>query len=183
MEKDLQKMVNEDIIYCREYWSLYSHDKEKMEKIFNKILFRYMGVIQNFSQDMKVISNSENSAKIAESYRTNMELLIKRLEVFKENGYSNEGLKDYYINKDVKQSEKKEFLDFSETRIAIGMQENLTSREKEEIISKIDEMEEICAMVETKKRRWDLLRPYVIWVSGKDVKTAMKLLPLFLRID
>ncbi len=59
----------------------------------------------------------------------------------------------------------------------------LSSTEKEEIIQKLEEIEEICNLPITRKRQWDKLRQYVVWLSGKDVKVAMKLLPLFLKIQ
>ena len=35
----------------------------------------------------------------------------------------------------------------------------------------------------TKKEKWEELRKHLVWLSGKDVTVAMKLLPLFFRIN
>ena len=34
-----------------------------------------------------------------------------------------------------------------------------------------------------KKERWEMLREHLVWLSGKDVAVAMKILPLFFRIN
>ena len=67
-------------------------------------------------------------------------------------------------------------------RLSIGMMEEISSIEKEEVIEKLGEIEEICSLPLTRKRKWDKLRQYIVWISGKDVKIALKVLPLFLKI-
>ena len=72
--------------------------------------------------------------------------------------------------------------DFTSVRISLGMA-NLPAREKEEIMMKLDEMEEICAQVVPRSKKWESLREYLIWVSGKEADVAMEILPLFFRIN
>ena len=59
----------------------------------------------------------------------------------------------------------------------------MPAREKEEIMMKLDEMEEICAQVVPRSKKWESLREYLIWVSGKEADVAMEILPLFFRIN
>ena len=73
-------------------------------------------------------------------------------------------------------------MDFTAVRLSIGMMEEISSIEKEEVIVKLGEIEEICSLPLTRKRKWDKLRQYIVWISGKDVKIALKVLPLFLKI-
>ena len=35
----------------------------------------------------------------------------------------------------------------------------------------------------TVKEKWEEMRKHLVWLSGKDVAVAMKLLPLFFRIN
>lgn len=104
------------------------------------------------------------------------------MQAFKENGYKNEGLQEYHLKKE-RQGMPQFNLNFSEIRIAIGMIEEISSFEKEDIMKKLGEMEEICAQPISKAKKWDMLRGYVVWVSGKEAAVAMKILPLFLNID
>ena len=131
-------------------------------------------------EDLCVIQNREDSADMAAVYRKNISRLMERMEAFRENGYSNEGLMEYYIRKE--QKEINFFADFTTVRIALGM-EQIPLLEKEEIMEKLDEMEEICAQVVPRSKKWESLREYLIWLSGKDVNIAMQILPLFFRIN
>ena len=72
--------------------------------------------------------------------------------------------------------------DFTSVRLDLGLME-ISRSEREDIIRHLDEMEEICSQVMTKKEKWEALREHLVWLSGKDVAVAMKLLPLFFRIN
>ena len=73
--------------------------------------------------------------------------------------------------------------DFTTVRLDIGMMECLSRSEREDIMGHLDAMENICARVMTKKEKWEALRAHLVWLSGKDVTVAMKLGPLFFRIN
>ena len=178
---DLQTMIDKDILYCEEVWKKSSYDKEKMEKLFRSLLHRYGKKIQGFDREMLVISSYENSSKMAENYRENVKKLWKRLEDFRDNGYQNEGLEEFYIR-----AEKDEIsfrVDFSQVRIEIGMMEALSPLEKEEIMVHLSQMEDICARPLPRSKRWEMLRGHMFWLSGKDVAVVMKILVLFLKIN
>ena len=68
-------------------------------------------------------------------------------------------------------------------RLEIGMMQGLSLAEREDIMVHLDAMEPICAQVTPKKERWEMLREHLVWLSGKDVTVAMKILPLFFRIN
>ena len=179
-EKNLKQMIEEDLLHCQTVWEAYSHDKEKMGELFRLLLLHYEGEIDGFDEDLCVIQNREDSADMAAVYRKNISRLMERMEAFRENGYSNEGLMEYYIRKE--QKEINFFADFTTVRIALGM-EQIPLLEKEEIMEKLDEMEEICAQVVPRSKKWESLREYLIWLSEKDVNIAMQILPLFFRIN
>ena len=94
---------------------------------------------------------------------------------------SNEGLIEYSI---AKEREELNFnADFTTVRLEIGMMQGLSLAEREDIMVHLDAMETICAQVTPKKERWEMLREHLVWLSGKDVTVAMKILPLFFRIN
>jgi len=106
--------------------------------------------------------------------------MVERLKGFRENGYSNEGLMEYYMLRDRQELDYE--ADFTSVRLDLGLME-ISRGEREDIIRHLDEMEEICSQVMTKKEKWEALREHLVWLSGKDVAVAMKLLPLFFRIN
>ena len=181
-DENLIKQVTEDIDYCKSMWSDYSHDGEKMAELFNKMLFKYMDIIDGIDEGLKVISSYEEGNRMAEVYRINVGLIIKRLEDFKINGCDNERLKDYYAKESIKNLNVNPSMDFNQARIYISEADFITTKEREEISDKIDEIESICIALLTPKEKWEKLRPYVLWVSGKRLEVAMRILPLFLKV-
>ena len=106
--------------------------------------------------------------------------MMERLKGFRGNGYSNEGLMEYYIARD--RQELNFEADFITVRLELGLME-LSLGDREDVMRHLDEMEEICSRVMTKREKWESLREHLVWLSGKDVTVAMKLLPLFFRIN
>ena len=125
----MRMLIEEDLRHSQEIWESYSHDKEKLGELFQLLLQHYDGEIDGFDEDLWVIQDREDCADMAEVYRKNIRHLMERLEAFRDNGYSNEGLMEYYIRKEQKDIDYS--ADFTSVRISLGMA-NLPAREKEE---------------------------------------------------
>ncbi len=179
-KQELRKMIEEDFRYCEEIWGSYSHDKEKLGEMFTRLLTHYEGKIDGFDQDLAVIQNREPSADSAQVYRRNILLLLERMRGFLDNGCSNEDLAAYYIRKEQKPVDMN--AGFTSVRLSLGMRQ-MPEVEKQEIMEKLNEMEAICAKAVPRGKKWDLLRSYLVWLSGKDVETVMEILPLFFKIN
>lgn len=180
-ERDIQTVVDEDIAHAEAVWDASSYDGEVMEGLFYRLMERYGDQIDGFTKGLRVIQSDEDTADRAKAYRENVKVMMERLKGFRENGYSNEGLMEYYMIRD--RQELNFEADFFTVRMDIGMMECISQGEREDIMRHLDEMEHICAQVMTKREKWEELRSYLIWLSGKDVTVAMKLLPLFFRIN
>ena len=179
-EKDIRTMVDEDIAHGEAVWEASSYDSDAMEGLFYRLMDHYNDQIEGFVKGLNVIQSDEDTADLAEIYRENVKVMMERLKGFRENGYSNEGLMEYYMAKDHQELDFE--ADFTTVRLDLGMMA-LPRAEKEDIMRHLDEMESICAQVMTKKEKWEGLRGHLVWLSGKDVTVAMKLLPLFFRIN
>ena len=180
-EKDICMMVDEDIALGEAVWAASSYDSEAMGELFYHLMERYKDEIEDFVKGLKVIQSDEDTADMAEIYRGNIRVMMERLKGFRENGYTNEGLMEYYINRDRQELDFE--ADFFAVRMELGMMEGLSLGEREEIMEHMDAMERVCARVMTQKEKWEGLREHLVWLSGKDVTVAMKLLPLFFRIN
>ena len=180
-EKDIKQMVDKDILYYDDIKEEFSHDRDKMCKLFNDILFRYINLIDGIDDGLIVISAYEENVQMTNIYRENVEKLVSRLKVFKDNNYTNDGLMEFYFNADkcpVVSSDE-----FLHLRADIGFMSDISESEKEEIQKKIGEIEKICSETATRTQRWNALRPYVVWISGKSVRIALKVLPIFLKLN
>ena len=180
-EKDIRTMIDEDIANGERVWEASSYDSEAMASLFSLLLERYAEKIEGFTKGLKVLQPYEDIADAAENYRENVRTLLERLKGFRENHYSNEGLLEYYIARE--HEELKLDADFTTVRLEIGVMNGLSRCEREDIMAHLDAMERICAQVTPKKERWEMLREHLVWLSGKDVTVAMKVLPLFFRIN
>ncbi len=180
-KKAFCKKLDEDIDRCLKTWEASSYDAEKMSVLFRYLVNTYKDEINGFCDGLTVLQPYEKTALQAEAYRENVKKLMERLEGFRQNGYKNEGLLEYYLKKE--QNEIVMDVDFTQLRLEFGFMEGLSKHEKDEIIEKLGEMEEICSRVLLKRQKWELLRKYFIWLSGKDVDIALKILPVFFKIN
>lgn len=180
-EKDIRTMVDEDIAHGEAVWDASSYDSEAMEALFDRLMEHYGEKIEGFTKRLRVNQLYEEPADQAEIYRKNVKEMMERLKDFRENDYSNEGLMEYRMQRD--REELNYEADFMTVRLALGMMEGLSLAEKEDIMKHLDEMETICARVRTKTEKWEELREHMVWLSGKEVRVAMKILPLFFRIN
>lgn len=176
LEYELKRMVNNDIEYCKNEWDNYSFDWERMGNLFGKMINRYINVIDGFDRGMKVISAYEKKNNSGDTYRENIQLIIKRLEAFRDNGYKNEGLlKENNSEFNIRAYCRDEF---DMVRLTIDRHEKIGSKEKEEISVKLDEIETVCTSDMEPTEKWEKLRPYVMWLSGKSLTIASYILPL-----
>jgi len=180
-QEDWSKIVDEDIRWCEETWDAYSYDKDIMGELYHVLLSRYTDVIVGFDKDMLVISPYDSVSTTAEIYRRNVALILQRLKEFRANGYTNTGLEEYRLrNEDV---DPVSFdMNFAQVRLSISQMDGLSLIERDEILKKLEQMEDICNLPITKREKWDMMRGYVIWVSGRDLNVAIKILPLFLKM-
>lgn len=181
VSKELIQKIDNDILKSQALLSQYSYDIDQMSKLFNYLMSNYKNIIDDFCTNLRITQPFDSAVDQANVYNSNVSLLINRLIGFRENKYKNAGLMEYYM----KQEYEKISIDvnFNDLRMEIGMMEKISPFEKQEIIEKINEMEEICSKVAFKKEKWELLRQYMVWLSGKHVDVVMKMLPIFLKIN
>lgn len=179
-EKNICELVDEDIAYAETVWNASSYDTDALELLFYRLTERYKDKIDGFSKGLQIMQIYESPAELAELYRENIRLLLERLQDFRANAYSNEGLQEYYISKDWQEMHLD--VDFTAVRLEIGTME-LSTAQLEEIAEHLNEMEAICARVTTQKEKWEGLREHLIWLAGQEVGVAVKLLPLFFKIN
>ena len=139
LDYELKRMVNNDIEYCKKEWDNYSFDWERMGRLFDKMIHKYINVIDGFDKDLKVISAYEKKNNSGDTYRDNLRLIISRLEAFRDNGYKNEGLlKENSKGFNIRPYDRTEF---DSVRLIMDRCEKIGKKEKEEISQKLDEIE------------------------------------------
>ncbi len=74
-------------------------------------------------------------------------------------------------------------ISFEDARNTIEDMTGLTAPETDEILAKIDEIKAIVEAPESKKRKWDKIKPIVKWMADKSVDVGIVLLPLLLKLQ
>ena len=105
-EKNLQQMIEEDLEQCEIVWTQFYDNKESMEALFLMLISHYIDRINGFAENIEVLNGWEKVSQQIEICRRNILLLIERIKLFQQNGYSNEGLLDLYL----KQEREKEII-------------------------------------------------------------------------
>ena len=178
---ELKDMVRDDITLADQIWAEYSQDRGKMEELFNYLLHRYADVIDGFEQGLRVITGFEDKADQALSHRENVWHQIQTLKRFRDCGCDNSLMSGGSALKDRQLSLTLGEQSFMEARRELERLE-LTAARLAEISDKIDEIQEICTKVAPASVKWEHLRPYLVWTSGKDERVAGIILPLFLNV-
>ena len=58
----------------------------------------------------------------------------------------------------------------------------LSEKEEKDTLKKIDEIKAIVELKETKKTKWQKLKPILGWLADKSVDVGIAILPLLLKI-
>lgn len=181
LEYELKRMVNKDIDYCKKEWEDYSFDWERMRDLFDKMIYQYSDIIDSFNKGMNVISPYEKENKSGDTYRDNVRLIINRLERFRDNGFKNDGLnEEMNPEHDLLYYDKSEF---DAARLFFERSLQLSEAQKVEAAQKLDEIEAICSSDLQPTEKWDHLRPYVMWLTGKNLIIVSHIWPLMMLIE
>ena len=74
-------------------------------------------------------------------------------------------------------------ISFDEARSKIEEMTSLTDDQTKEILQKIKEIEEAVNSKDSKKSKWEKVKPIFKWIADKSFDVGMVLLPLFLKLN
>lgn len=58
----------------------------------------------------------------------------------------------------------------------------LTEEQTQEVLEKISEIEKVVRGSESKKTKWETIKPVLVWLADKSFDVGMTLLPLLLQL-
>lgn len=176
--EDFKKYIDEDIAKCEE--TIKKCIKTDMKDLHANLISKYGSIIDGFSKDLRDLFY-DNDGYIT---KCNLETMKQKLQLFKSMGYAN-----IYAKQDTgvtfnntNQLTANINITFSEVREKIENMSALQDSEIEEILSKIEELEEIVQSSERKTKKWEKAKGIIKWVADKGVDVGISLLPLILKI-
>ncbi len=72
---------------------------------------------------------------------------------------------------------------FEQVRSQIEDMTSLTDEQTQDVLSKVDEIENVVKNKGSKKSKWEKIKPILMWLADKSFDVAMTVLPLLLKIN
>ncbi len=133
------------------------------------------------SRDASVI-NYNTLADSPNSVLENLQMMKAKLETFKfqMNAVSLPELPATQVNVTTNVSIS---VTFEQVRSQVEEMSSLTDEQTQEILKKIDEIEEAVKSTGSKKSKWEKVKPILKWLADKSCDVGIALLPLILKIQ
>ena len=179
---DFIKMVDEDILKC----DVVITTRQGIMDLLTELMGKYSKVSNNFPDiEMNSLLFRMHPNVPMENIRT-IQGFLKAYRLNNCEDYKFDELKSTGINVITNISNSNEntinLQTFSEVRNKIENMGSLSDPEIEEILSKVDELEEIVNSSDRKTKKWDKAKEIIKWVADKGVDVAMTLIPLLMKI-
>lgn len=199
---DFKEMINEDIINLKDALSDISNTKTfeyaKLE-LYKELTAKYHPYVPNFGDGM--YSYYDNSGFYddveGDALRHNLHQAYNKLIVFKASGYPcirsnaeksdnnivlNANYTSQNVNNNLNENNNSVLVSFKQVRQDIEGMTSLTEVEIEEILDKINELEQIVKSAERKSKKWDNAKGIIKWIADKGVDVGISVIPLLLQI-
>lgn len=175
-------MVNNDIMRC----DIALTSKQGIMELLNELIGKYSKVSNNFpDMEMNPVLFKMHPYVPAQYIRTIMGFLqayrLNNCEDYKFDESKNAGI-NVITNISNNNENTINLQTFSEVRNKIEEMSSLTEAEIEEILSKVDELEEIVNSSDRKTKKWEKAREIINWIATKGVDVAMTVIPLLMKI-
>lgn len=181
MNNEFKKMVDNDI----EEIDIVINEEKYTNEFYKGIIAKYHNYIRNlgdglygYSQTAKFYCDEEG-----ESLKHNLIILKGKLSAFKAHGYSNNeketGTNITFSNSNVNQISIS--ATFNNVREKIEEMTSLREQEIQEILEKVNELENIINSKERKSKKWESCNSIIKWIADKGVDVGISLLPLLLQ--
>ena len=185
-----ERMVDADIRKCDEYLSGDRNEAEGMQLHF-ELITKYPAHIARFGESL--YNYNDEYGFVSQDYFgfdsmiNNITAIRHKLVGFKGNGYKNSscGKKDSSINIENKLTATQTQIvniSFEEVKRQIEDMTGLSEAETKEALDKIDEIKVVIESSETKKTKWQKIKPVLTWLADKSVDVGIAMLPLLLKI-
>jgi hypothetical protein len=169
-----------------------SGDKSKAKELVRTIVSAYGNHISNITRELT------SCTSLNADYIMDIVLLKKKLEILKAD-LKDESYKPPYdakhglaisnsissnnsnINENSNMLKNNVSLSFQQVKDDIKNNESIDSIQTSEILSKIEEIENIFKSNDSRKDKWSKLKGCLTWISTKGVDIAVKILPLIIE--
>lgn len=181
MKDEFKKIIDQDIAIGKEI--IEKHDVRAGKEIHRRLKSKYNAIISGFDGGLHDLFYDDTGEKCLENIKT----MIEKLELFKAMEYVNIYSQDasgITINNNNTNSNSVEMnMSFEMARETVENMTALPDSEVEEILLKIQELENIVNSDERKTKKWENAKSIIKWIADKGIDVGKVLLPLVLQIQ
>jgi hypothetical protein len=185
MKDEMKRVIEEDIQKATEI--LRDNKEDECETFYQSLISKYSPYIKGFGDNLFYISMYDDFSTTMD----NIQILRDKLVLFKAGGFMDfsESQKNSSPLITITNENKNEnansvniTISFNEVRKSIENMSALTDFEIEEILLKINNLEEIVNSKDRKSKKWENAKGIINWIADKGVDVGIALLPLLLQI-
>ena len=185
------RMVDEDIQKCDTLLNNTRYNRQDYALLHTELTAKYASFLADIGSDMYYYNPSYkffNISKMTDfALQHNLRILMNKLIAFKNYGYRKaemtSGDNGININNTLSATQTQlVHISFDEARQQIEDMTGLSDTETEEALQKIDELKAIAESKESKKKKWQKVKPFLLWLADKSVDVGITILPLLMNI-
>lgn len=185
LQKEFQEMIQEDI--SRIFESLSQGTDESRWELFREMDGKYQSCIKDFYEGMwfsiprKNILHFPDLEKKPDYVVDNLKLVMAKLQTYRFGANAITLAERTGTNVSVT-TNVNITVTFEQVRSQVKDMTSLTEEQTAEVLEKITEIESVISSTESKKRKWQQVRPVLVWLADKSFDIGMALLPLLLKL-
>lgn len=187
MSTDFTRMVDEDIEKCN-LFEQENHNYQEKRKFFIELVGKYSAHIAGFGDGLYGYNNSTHSYDLELSDFDDNIIAIKfKLISYKNNNYRNTKNIDNDVGLRISNTltanqTQTLTISFEEVKQKIKDMTGLSESETDETLARVNEIQNIVNQNESRKAKWQKVKPILNWLADKSVDVGCALLPLILKI-
>ena len=167
MKDELKKIIDQDIAIGKEI--IEKHDVRAGKEIHRRLKSKYNAIISGFNGGLHDLLYDDTGERCLENIKT----MIEKLELFKAMEYVNIYSQDasgITINNNNTNSNSVEMnMSFEMARETVENMTALPDSEVEEILLKIQELENIVKSDERNTKKWETAQSLITWIASKRI--------------
>lgn len=179
---DFKKQFFEDIDELDKI--IKSENEIEMKEEYNKLIARYSKVIPDFSNNMDGydIKHEYFFDVSGESLKKNLKSIFEKMNTCSNLNFVNINFKNdkegplFQITNN-NQNSMEVNLTFEQLKQKAESITSVSDKEIDEILEKINEIENICKSNDRKTKKWEKVKKIIIWLMDKGVDVAIQLIP------
>lgn len=185
LQKEFLDMIQSDINRIEE--SVKQGTDEQRWELFREMDGKYQGCIKDFYEGMwlsipgKNILHFPQLAEYPDYVLDNLKIVKAKLETYRFKGNAIALPENVRTQVNVTTNVNVS-VTFEQARSQVNDMTSLTEEQTQEVLEKISEIEKVVRGSESKKTKWETIKPVLVWLADKSFDVGMTLLPLLLQL-